>query len=172
MRVIGDKSTFAFEISESQIESGNLCTVNIYIDNKNICPFDNQAYLPAFVNSLKCSANYLKSKIDYIKFEHHFIGLNAIEAHQLLRKIRHEDFDSQKFEDEMYDFHRFIDWGETTDDVCCFPIPIRGFLCLTCELWWNIDSEIETGIIYGAEVTPYQLITTIESAIDILKTKM
>lgn len=110
--IVGNKSTFAFEIIESRIEQGDLCTVNIYIDDQNICPFDNQIYLPAFVNSLECSADYLKRKIDYIKFEKHFIGLNAIEAHQLLMNNPDKDL-----ENTMYEFHRFVDWGSTTDSV-------------------------------------------------------
>ena len=60
MILVGNKSTFAFEIEESQIEDGNLCAVNIFIENQNICPFDNKAYLPASINSLSYTANYSK----------------------------------------------------------------------------------------------------------------
>ena len=171
MKVVGDKSTFAFEIGEFKVESSDWYEVNIYIGSKNICHVDNHPYLPQFICDLECDADYFKKKIDWIKFEQHFIGLNAMEAHQLLMNIGEDDFDSQEFEDAMYEFHRVLKWSPTTDNVCCFLIPIWGVLCLTCELWQHVPPEAK-GIVYGAEVTPYQLITTIESAIDILKTKM
>ena len=72
----------------------------------------------------------------------------------------------------MYDFHRFLDWSETTDDASCFLIPIDGVLYLTGEFWLNTCSSERSGIIYCAEVTPEQLTQTIKFAIDILKKKI
>ena len=83
------------------------------------------------------------------------LAKKATKAHRLLTDIRDEDFNTQKFEDEMYDFHRFLDWGETIDNVTCFLIPIDDVLYLTSEFRLNTySSEERSGIVYYTKVTP------------------
>jgi hypothetical protein len=171
MKVFGDKSTFAFEIEEYTRESKNLRIVNIFVDRRNICCDDNTVYVPSFVNSLYSSANYLKKKIDYIKFEKFFFDKSVPEAHEFIKSTQDiNSLNHQILGGEIYSFHQFLDWGTTTDNVTSFLIPIDGFLFLTCQFWrTNHHPEKEINVVFGAIVTPYQLIQTIEYAIDELK---
>jgi hypothetical protein len=48
MKILGNKKKFAVEIDELPL-ADDLCSVNIYTNNRNICCDDNEAYLPTFI---------------------------------------------------------------------------------------------------------------------------
>ena len=167
MKTIGNQSSFGLEIGLQEVDNSNLRKVSIFVGNQNICVDDNLVYIPSFVSSLIASANYLKNKIDYVKFEKYFLGLSTVEAHEFIKNTANVVSPEYKLVGgNIYGFHRFLDWGETTDNNISFLIPINSFLYLTCE--YN-NNEPRDNVISASKVYPYQIIKTLEEAIDELK---
>ena len=162
MKVIGDKTTFCFEIGEKS--DSQMRVVNIFIGGENICCEDNSVYLPQFINSICLSANYIRRKIDYYKYINYFSGMTLEDAHNFLLSTRDSDSPNYNLEnDDFYGCYRVFEWGATTDNVACFLVPLNGVLYLTYSFFSQsgVDSNNK---VFGAVVTPYEIVRVIERA--------
>jgi hypothetical protein len=152
--IIGDIERFGFGISPIEDSpSGQVQVVDIYVASKRLAAFDNSAYIPSFATSLERTSDCLKAKIDYLRFVGLFGDKDPMDIHALLR----DD------ETGVEESHRFMEWGETTNDIISFLIPYRGQLHLTYQM---IDYS-KTGVkrlsqVDGLIVTPYELIVTLD----------
>lgn len=135
MKVFGEKSLFAIEIDELTLNL-DMCNVNIYIKNVNLCCDDNSAYLPSFIRSMKSTISRLNINHKYQNFEHYFEGKSAKEIHAFLCRTRSPRSRFYGIEnDKLYPSYSIFDWGETTDNVICFCFPRRDSHYLTFQFW-------------------------------------
>lgn len=161
MHLIGEKSRFAFEVGDYCDDSQTLRVCNIYVANKNLCCDDNHIYVPSFIASLIGEFNNLISRNNFLKYESDFKDRCIADIHRML-------VDSEEYVDAAQ-YHAFMCWGETTDQVLSFLIPYDGCVYLTYE-FWRADHQPhrEIGQVCGVQVYPYHVMRTIEKTIDLL----
>jgi len=123
---VGDLSHFGFRIApvghERQVRE-----VSIFICGKDLTQHDNSAYLPCFIGQLAATSEWLKRKLDYLKYEDLFGGRNVSQIHNLLLHGDDEEWWAAAAA------HRFAEWGETTDGFAAFLIPYLDRLHLTSK---------------------------------------
>lgn len=162
--VVGDLNRFGFQIELSS-SSGPIRKVSIFMGGQNLNPFNNSAYLPSFVSRLQATSEWLKGKIDYLKYEQLLSGLNLTEIHNTLVH-NHLAILTDDGWDLVSQIYCFGDWGETTDDFRAFLIPYFDRLYLTYQLRNNGLHKFDIlDVADGIEITPYELITTLDEAI-------
>lgn len=158
MHLIGDKRVFAFEIGDCCHDNRQLRLCNIYVANKNLSCDDHHIYVPAFISSLIGEFNGLIGKHNFLKYESVFQGGCIEDIHRML-------VDSDDYIDAAQ-YHAFMCWGETTDNVQSFLIPYDGNMYLTYEFWRDDHQPSqEIGQVRGVQIYPYHLIRTIEKTI-------
>jgi len=104
--LIGNKKIFAFLIDDLEEGSGDLQSVNIWINNEDVTYIDNIVYLPQFVQSLKNDLLWMRS--NRIK---ECIGVKT-EKDAVKKYFKELDEEAVKY--------RFLNYGPTTDDVRSF----------------------------------------------------
>lgn len=165
--LVGDLNRFGFQIANSP-SSELIRKVSIFIGGQNLTPFDNSAYLPSFVSRLQATSEWLKGKIDYLKYEHLLSGLNLTETHNTLVH-NHLAILTDAEWDLVSKVHTFGDWGEITDDFIAFLIPYLDRLYLTYQLRNNGLREFDIlDVADSIETTPYELIMTLDEAVSCL----
>ncbi|KAI9133245.1 hypothetical protein [Acaryochloris sp. CCMEE 5410] len=165
--VVGDLNRFGFQLGFHP-SSKPMRKVSIFIGGQNLTPFDNSAYLPSFVNRLQATSEWLKGKIDYLKYEQLLNGLNLTEIHNTLAHNHLAILTDDEW-DLVRKVHTFGDWGEITDDFNAFLIPYFDRLYLTYQLRNNDLREFNIlDVVDGIESTPYELIMTLDEAISCL----
>lgn len=166
---VGVLNHFGFRIAPATDER-QLREVSIFIGGNDLTHRDNTAYLPSFLGQLAATSDALKRKIDYLKHEDLFRGMNVTQIHNLLL---HGNADVFADEDEWWAVaaaHRFADWGETTNGFTAFLIPYFDRLYLTSQSRDYALPEYEMlEVIDCVETTPYYLIATMDDAKSILK---
>lgn len=165
---IGDLNKIGFRIGPVTPER-QMRNVAIYINGENLSPVDPCVHLPNFLMHLRDANAVLKKKIDYLKYEHLFSGLNVTEIHNALLHNNASVFESETEWSVVQEHCRFADWGETTNVFSAFLIPYFDKLYLTYQ---SRDRGIScydvAPVIDGVLVTPYYLIVTIQEAFDLL----
>ncbi len=165
---VGDLNQFGFRIGPVGPEP-EIREVSIFIHGTDVTPFDNSAYLPTFISHLEADSKYLKQKIDYLKHDKLFHGLNLSEIHNLLLHGSPKIFRDEREWSTVDEAHRFAQWGETTDGFVAFLVPYFDRLYLTYQIWPESRSEL-LDVIDSTETTPHYLIRTLDEAIAILRT--
>ncbi len=167
---VGDCTRFGFQIAPQPFTQ-QIRAVTIFMGGTNLTPDNNLAYLPSFIGQLNTTSEWLKRKIDYLKYEQLFSSLNITEIHNSLVH-NHLNILTDDEWDIVYRGHRFGDWGETTDDFTAFLIPYFDRLYLTYQLRNDCSLDFDIlDVVEGIEITPHYLITTIDAAIVALANK-
>ncbi|MCA9173448.1 MAG: hypothetical protein KDB14_03095 [Planctomycetales bacterium] len=168
MQDVGDRAIFGFRIGPAEPQCP-MRDVNIFINGEDVTPEDPSVYLPSFLGLIQDTANRLEAKIDYLKHDSLFSGLNVTEVHNALLHNNREVFVSDTEWWSVHEHHRFGDWGETTDGFTAFLIPYCGKLQLTCQTRDRRVARYDhLPCVRGVQVTPYYLIVTLKAALDIL----
>ena len=171
MKILGNKNKFAIKIDERSLAS-DLCGVNIYINTRNICCDDNQAYLPTFICSMENEMTVLKNIQDKAEFRKYFEGKTIEQSHAFISSTRDPaspDFDCEN--DELYVTYRVLNWSETTDNVTCFIVPSDNKYYLTYEFWREAhEVKSEIGLINHVQIDIAEMIVVIQHARDQIKT--
>jgi hypothetical protein len=145
MPLFGSKDRFALVVGPF---AGQLRTVEIWVNGTNLTSHDSSVYLPSFVHAMETTEHGLKERLNFLKHESIFLGLSVEEAFQLAV--------SQEMSNVSKEL-RVFDWGPTTDDYLCLPLPVQGKLYLACK-------EHASGSIHSVSVFPYDLIRTMQLA--------
>jgi hypothetical protein len=167
--VIGNKSTFAFEIGQHSSET-ELRTVDIVIGNRYVCRDDNSAYVPQFIASMQCDIERIFDN-DWNKYHEYFKRKSINEIHEFILRTRTEGTREYDIEDDsIYPLHKFLDWGPTTDNLCCFIIPINDKHYLTYQFWRpEHPDKSENGTIHNVQIELSEIAEAIKEAIALLK---
>ncbi|MBC7797514.1 MAG: hypothetical protein H7Z37_11630 [Pyrinomonadaceae bacterium] len=171
--VIGNKNTFAFDVAERESKDewletdfyNELRIVDIYIAGRSVCCDDNCVFVSQFVISVWHTAEMLKRILDYYSNEDVFFGKSVEEAHKIIQQLKDVKIETLS----KYWVSNLLDWGPTTDNIICLLFPLHGKLYLTFEFWRETHQPAnEIGQVFGAEVTPYEIIRACEMAIAVL----
>ena len=167
--IIGNKSTFAFDIGEQDLGT-ELRTVDIVIGNQYVCCVDNSAFVPQFITSMQRDVNRIL-KNDWTRYQKYFEGKSISEIHEFILRTRTEGTEEYDIEnDNIYPLHNFLNWGPTTDNLCCFIIAWNDRHFLTYQFWRpEHPNKSEIGKIQNVEIELTEIIKTIEEAIAALK---
>jgi len=167
--IIGNNSTFAFDIGQEQLET-NLRTVNIVIDNRYVCCDCNSAYLPQFIASMENDIDRI-AKNDWNKYHKYFEGKSISEIHEFILRTRTEESKEYDIEDDkIFPLHNFLNWGPTTDNLCCFIVPWNNKYFLTYQFWRpEHPDKSEIGKVQNVQIELIEVAKTIEAAITALK---
>jgi len=149
VRIIGSKDTLAIALGP---QDGQTKLVEVWVGGANLSQQDSAAYLPSFLPALQATERALKARLNYLQHEGPFLGLGVEEAFIKLR-----DATSAELENAWSKL-RFADWGPTTDECLCFLLPVQGRLYVACQ-----RPGLER--IHHAQITPYDLIRTLEGSI-------
>ncbi|UII26923.1 hypothetical protein LVD15_00355 [Fulvivirga maritima] len=169
--IIGDKSTFAFDIDDKEI-GAKILTVDIVIDNQYVCYADNSAYVPQLIASMQGDVERILQK-DWSKYVQYFERKSITEIYEFIFRTRIPETDEYDIEDDnIYPFYNFLNWGPTTDNLSCFIIPHHDSFFLTYQF---LDTEhlIASGkaAIQSIPVNLSDLVSIINEAIAVLKQK-
>ncbi len=167
--IIGNKSTFAFNIGERGLGT-QLRTVDIVIGNQYVCSDDNSVFVPQFIASMQSDVNRIL-KNDSNQYQKYFEGKSVSEIHEFILRTRTEGTEEYDIEnDKIYPLHDFLNWGPTTDNLCCFIIARNGKHFLTYQFWRpEHPNKSEIGKIQNVEIELTEIIKTIEEAIAVLE---
>lgn len=169
---VGDLSQFGFRIGPVTPDR-QMRDVSIFINDQDLTSRDPSVYLLSFIQHLTKASEHLKSKIDYLKHERLFRGLNITGIHNLLLHGSADVFRNEQEWWAVVESLRFADWGETTAIFAAFLIPYYDRLYLT----WQAQEEDANGykvldVIESVETTPYYLITTMDKAVTLLSSSL
>lgn len=157
MTVIGDKRSFAFETSICDgYLSDQILTVDIFVADKRLTVLDNAAYVPQFAGDIDAEQHYLRNNLAWLQYRDDLSGMNLTLAHLHLSRTE--------------DWSQFLNWGPTTDDISCQLIAFRDSLWITCFLYSeNPDYETNDPLVHGCQVSPFDLICTLESQAKLMR---
>lgn len=166
---VGDLKQFGFRIGPIT-EERLIREVSIFICGFDATYRDNCAYLPTFICQLELTSQMLKKKIDFVRCEGIFGGLNVTQIHNLLLHGNPQVFRDEREWQYVSQLHGFANWTEITDGFAAFLIPYYDRLHLTYQARdWGSPRFDVLDVIDAVETTPYYLIATIDEAIGILK---
>ena len=157
-RRFGDRNTFAIEIGSAEEESVDLRTVDVFAAGRWLTCDDNVVFLPQFIGSLNDDLNWLVSPATQKRDKLPFDTLSPIENHRKMLNVAMDDND-------LYLFHRFMDWGPTADNVSMHMFRSDGVASLPFSFWrenHHDQSELET--VFCAELPAHDLLTTLHHA--------
>lgn len=161
MTIIGDKRTFAFETSSSFVtgSANQFLKVDIFVADKLLTVVDNTVYVPQFLTSLESTTRFMRHDLSWLQYRDDLSGMNLTEAHLYLRKNE--------------GWLKFLNWGPTTDDVSCHLIVYLNSLWITTFLYSeNSDFETNPPVVHGARLSPFDLIATLDSQLDLMQQKI
>jgi len=167
--IIGNKSTFAFDIGQKRLET-QLRTVDIVIDNRYVCCDDNTVFLPQFIASLEYDIDRIVEN-DWNKYHEYIKGKSIGEIHEFILRTRTEGTKEYDIEDDkIYPLHSLLDWGPTTDNLCCFIISWNDKYYLTYQFWRpEHHNKSEIGTIQNVQIELSEIKKTLEEATAALK---
>jgi hypothetical protein len=172
---IGDLNRFGFRIGPST-RSAEARNVSIFIHGINLCRCDPLAYLPSFLGGLRSQSSSLKKCLNFERYADQFRDLNVSQIHNAFLHRDPAIFTDDQDRLRVAAFHQFLALNEpNTDCFAAYLIPsCRGALCLTCQLAIDGSGRFEKlDVVDGvAEIWPYELIRTIDAAIDYLETSV
>ncbi len=130
-RLIGNKEVIGFELGENVDGSDDLFEFEIWVLNQHVTCLDNIAYLKSVFHYIKLD---IKPSRDISKFKKYFNRLTAESAHEFILSTRDPDSKNYDIEqDEILLNQQYLNWGDNTDNVVCFAIPIEDNVYLTLE---------------------------------------
>lgn len=167
--IIGNKSTFAFDIGQKRLET-EIRTVDIVIDNQYVCCDDNTVFLPQFTASMERDIERIVQN-DWHKYHKYFEGKSISEIHEFILRTRTEGSKEYGIEDDsIYPLYSFLNWGPTTDNLCCFIIPWNDRHYLTYQFWRPEHyNKSEIGTVQNVQIELNEIEKTLEKAISELK---
>lgn len=107
---IGTRDTFAFEIVDDEHIHSDIRTVDVYAGGIRLSCDDNHIYVPQFLSALTGDLDLLLGPTGSGPLIAPFRNLPPIENHKRLLKLACDD-------NTLHLYHRFMDWGPTTDNV-------------------------------------------------------
>ena len=154
----GNRSTFAFELGNFHEESTDLRTVDVYVNGRWLTCDDNVVYLPQFINSLNSDLDWVISPVGDKRDRPPFSDLSPVENHREMLRLADDDND-------LHLFHRFMDWGPTSDNVSMHMFRVDGIAYLPFSFWRETHHEpSELGKIFDGCLTLDELRVTLHGA--------
>lgn len=133
MKVIGDKSLFAFEIGDYCPDSPSSRSVDIWVGGHRLCLDDDSAYVSQYVTSLRDEINH---DYDVSLFEDVFEGMTPEEMAAFVCSTREKESPNYNlYEDRLFPTYQFLDLGPTTDNIMAFLFMTGSKALLVYSLW-------------------------------------
>jgi hypothetical protein len=133
--------------------------IDVFVGGTNVCPEDNNAYVPQFRESIQVDLSKLK-QLHSTKYQEYFSDLTPEKAHRKFKRFHDVGEPVEWIDgDALHEHFRFLDWGPTTDDVQSFLIPSEGTAYLTYEFWR--PEHPRSGRVEAVEIAIPELIETL-----------
>jgi hypothetical protein len=154
VRLFGDRSTFAIEIGPNDPTSPSMRTVDVWIDGRSMCCYDNTAYVPQIQQSIRLEVARVRAGCISPLSN---IASDSIQAHKELRS------DQTNLPEEF----QFMHWGPTTDNLISFLFKRENHLIITSEFWRSTHRPAnEIGLITETRLLQGDLVNTLAQAIE------
>jgi hypothetical protein len=104
-----------------------MCEVEVWAGGQNLTPVDTSAYLPSFIHAMRADESLLCDEERVFEQGANLLGLTAKQAFECISQSP-----------EAWSKLRVLNWGETTDDVLCFLVPVQDKIHLA---WMELPSR-------------------------------
>ena len=160
MKIFESNNQLSFSVGDKESE---LVPIDMKIGMKNITDSDNFAYIAQIRQSISFDIENISKKNSFTKYNKYFEGLSFVEILEFILSTRDLESENYNIEnDDIYPYHRIMDWGPTCDHLTTFLIPdLEGKLKLLCLLYSENADEYEELIV--TQTTSKQIKETFNS---------
>jgi hypothetical protein len=150
------KLAFAIGPSDNDQPTTSIRKVDIYAAGHWLTCDDNSAYVPTFAGQLKSTVDGLLNENSAETRRPPFPELSAAENHRKLLAM------ADAGDNSAYLAFRFLDWGETTDNVSANLFLQEGVALIAFSFWrQEHHAPAELGQVFVAELPERELIRVI-----------
>lgn len=152
----GTRDTFSIEIVDDEHIHSDIRTVDAYAAGIRLTCDDNHVFVPQYLKALTVNLDWLLNPTDRDILPFH--DLTPIENHRRLLEIAKDD-------NTQHLYHRFMDWGPTTDNVRMHYFRDGYQISLPFSFWrkthWNPE---QLGTVFCATMLIDELRSTLHRA--------